>query len=1109
MRKTILLILLIILVGTAFGKTARPFATADTLRNSYIKIACGQDGRFTIGTADGRKLLYGFPNEGSTSHTIVRIDDSSYIYNTVGGVVTTIDTLHQEGNALVITRRFGYPGYDFNIEVTQRLVIVNGPTSGRPDNVKIEYYIVNRDTVSHSVGILLELDTEINNNDYAPIATSFGYTGVEQDFTAPRIPQYWQAFEESPTQPESLLIGQGTLIGYGAVMPDRFCLGPWPVYNDVTWEYTSSGERYGDSAVLLWWYPVTLASGASRTVATLYGIGSGVTVTGNLGINLTAPLSLGVEHGSYVPNPFEVNALVINNTGRVLHNVTATINLPAGLSLAAGDSATKHTTPVDLDAGGIGSVSWRVIAASRTTADSLRFSVTASADTFTTTAYRSIFIPALEESIGGVMITVTGVDASSFPTIRVFCIVADPTTHMSISGLDESNFVVHEDGIHETPITVSMMSDTTGGGKADIAFLFDVTGSMGGYITGMKNKTIEFADSLVASGLDYRLALVTFYDTVGETHDFTDDANEFKGWISGLHALGGGDTPENALEAIRRATTLSWRSDAQHIMILITDAPYHQFDWATSLTTDSVLSMLAGLDCMTFVVGHDDTDQHRLANETGGMWFPIGSDFTNIITRIGGIISTQYVITYTTHNPVPDNRWRHVLVDVNYHSMSDSDSGRYWVGGYGLFFDPETTYTRGGLRFRLDVMVNSLRDVNDVHFIVNYDSSKVACDSAKAGEFLARGAEPPLSVITLGSGNVDISLTRRGSTTGVSGSGVLASLYFTAIAHNPTSRVWFSDVVVRDHLGIPIDPSIDTFAYIVYLSGAGHDTSCMLCDFDCDGDIDTRDFTLLGTYWQPTNDPNGDVGPATGTAPALTPHPDGVVNYEDLFVFGRMWNWYHLVVLGHPRIVPTNAVVSVVGDGNKVSVVGYSLPPVGMAHFVLKFNPEQTKIVSTALGNALSTGFVDVHDGTVEISAIRLARDGESPEVAGDVSFCEIVVEGKPVLQLVECDLRNGDAKSVAAQVINALVPEKLAVSVAPNPFNPVASISVAVPEEGFLSVNIVDMSSRVVSNLYSGPASAGIQELKWNASDAPAGIYFVHVKLSGSSVIKRIVLVK
>ncbi|HHH80650.1 MAG TPA: T9SS type A sorting domain-containing protein, partial [candidate division Zixibacteria bacterium] len=89
------------------------------------------------------------------------------------------------------------------------------------------------------------------------------------------------------------------------------------------------------------------------------------------------------------------------------------------------------------------------------------------------------------------------------------------------------------------------------------------------------------------------------------------------------------------------------------------------------------------------------------------------------------------------------------------------------------------------------------------------------------------------------------------------------------------------------------------------------------------------------------------------------------------------------------------------------------------------------------------------------------------------------------------------------------LVPEKLAVSVAPNPFNPVASISVAVPEEGFLSVNIVDMSGRVVSNLYSGPASAGIQELKWNASDAPAGIYFVHVKLSGSSIIKRIVLVK
>ncbi len=36
----------------------------------------------------------------------------------------------------------------------------------------------------------------------------------------------------------------------------------------------------------------------------------------------------------------------------------------------------------------------------------------------------------------------------------------------------------------------------------------------------------------------------------------------------------------------------------------------------------------------------------------------------------------------------------------------------------------------------------------------------------------------------------------------------------------------------------------------------------------------------------------GDIGPADGDPPNMTPSPDGIVDHRDLFVFTRMFNWF-------------------------------------------------------------------------------------------------------------------------------------------------------------------------------------------------------------------------
>ncbi len=69
-----------------------------------------------------------------------------------------------------------------------------------------------------------------------------------------------------------------------------------------------------------------------------------------------------------------------------------------------------------------------------------------------------------------------------------------------------------------------------------------------------------------------------------------------------------------------------------------------------------------------------------------------------------------------------------------------------------------------------------------------------------------------------------------------------------------------------------------------------------LGDFDSDGyAARAGDLSLLAGYWRTSalgaSDPIVEIGPATGTAPYLTPNPDGVFDHFDISVFLDMWRW--------------------------------------------------------------------------------------------------------------------------------------------------------------------------------------------------------------------------
>lgn len=124
--------------------------------------------------------------------------------------------------------------------------------------------------------------------------------------------------------------------------------------------------------------------------------------------------------------------------------------------------------------------------------------------------------------------------------------------------------------------------------KVDVAFVLDVTGSMGGQIEGVRGHIERFVDGLKGEKMDVMVGLVYFRDRLPDGagnvpedpkellfdgKPFTNDPALFRREAAVLRADGGGDTPESGWDALDYASKLPFRADAAKVLIFITDAP--------------------------------------------------------------------------------------------------------------------------------------------------------------------------------------------------------------------------------------------------------------------------------------------------------------------------------------------------------------------------------------------------------------------------------------------------------------------------------------------------------------------------------------------------------
>lgn len=281
-------------------------------------------------------------------------------------------------------------------------------------------------------------------------------------------------------------------------------------------------------------------------------------------------------------------------------------------------------------------------------------------------------------------------DSDNLIEINVAGMAAAGTSALSTAQASDM-FTVVEDGVVKGITVRETGGDGTVG--ADIAFVFDTTGSMFSQIAGARDSIIEFAGELEAAGMDVRLGAVTYgdaFDTLAvdsgssgvsladsvppsfdtnerPTFDLTSNIADFQSFIGEQTARGGGTLAENGLGALHFAyQELDWRPEAQCILIVITDV----YSWSDvnpgdgitdgrwyPPSADEVLADMSG-DCVVHAIAPEyfselneryyDMADLTGVGATGGQFVDIGDlagfDLTEL--EIGDVLTSGYVVTY-------------------------------------------------------------------------------------------------------------------------------------------------------------------------------------------------------------------------------------------------------------------------------------------------------------------------------------------------------------------------------------------------------------------------------------------------------------------------------
>ena len=248
-------------------------------------------------------------------------------------------------------------------------------------------------------------------------------------------------------------------------------------------------------------------------------------------------------------------------------------------------------------------------------------------------------------------VQILGIDPTAFPKVKVNVFI---NKLCALTGnLKKENFKVREEG-NDAAIDNFYFTGNASCHRLDLAVVFDDTGSMQPQIDAMKAKIKGLTDTIKASGINANYSLVAFKDSVSVKTNWTNDPEVLRKSVDALSAYSGNDEPEVALDAIEAVLSMGFRTDAQKVILAITDAHAHHKDDGSGFskyTKDQIEKDLKGQGVIfipvspTFDKPTGYVDLREIANEIQSIWIDTKSaDFSAILEQFKGLLTGNYVI---------------------------------------------------------------------------------------------------------------------------------------------------------------------------------------------------------------------------------------------------------------------------------------------------------------------------------------------------------------------------------------------------------------------------------------------------------------------------------
>ena len=101
------------------------------------------------------------------------------------------------------------------------------------------------------------------------------------------------------------------------------------------------------------------------------------------------------------------------------------------------------------------------------------------------------------------------------------------------------------------------------------------------------------------------------------------------------------------------------------------------------------------------------------------------------------------------------------------------------------------------------------------------------------------------------------------------------------------------------------------------------------------------------------------------------------------------------------------------------------------------------------------------------------------------------------------------DDSTCMLAINEGMIPEIFSLNTYPNPFNPVATVSFAIPEMGLASVKVFDIRGRELAVLSNQNYQPGYFSANWIASAYSSGVYFISLKTNSITITQKVLLLK